>query len=127
MLKNLIFPALLSLAVIFQSCDGFEKTESGLKYKIIEDSIGNNAKMGDLVVVHMSFQNEKDTFDTYKRGQPISIQLMSSFQGSLEEGLTYASKGDSLAVVVSNDSLYTKIFQKDSLPKEIKAGSFTTF
>jgi FKBP-type peptidyl-prolyl cis-trans isomerase FkpA len=127
MLKKFIFPILLSLPVVFQSCNEYEKTESGLEYKLIKDSTGDNAKMGDMVIVHMKFQNEKDTFDTYKRGQPINILLQESFKGSLEEGLTHASKGDSIAIKVSNDSLYTKLFRNDSLPKEIKPGSFTTF
>jgi FKBP-type peptidyl-prolyl cis-trans isomerase FkpA len=126
MLKNFLIITSLSLCIFFQSCDGYESTDSGLKYKLLVDSAGKNAEMGDMVIVHLKFQNEKDTLDTYKRGNPINIFLQAPFKGSLEEGLTYASKGDSISIKVSNDSLYTKIFG-DSLPKEIKPGSYTTF
>jgi FKBP-type peptidyl-prolyl cis-trans isomerase FkpA len=126
MLKNFIVPALLALAVFFQSCDGYEKTETGLKYKIVVDSAGEPADTGDMAIVHMIFENEKDTFNTVKRGMPIQILLQpspmkSSFEKTIEEGISLLSEGDSAVFLLSNDSLYAN---RDSLPKGVKAGSF---
>lgn len=89
------------------------------------DSTGETAEIGDMAVVHLSFQNEKDTFNTIKRGSPIQIPVKSAFEGSLEEGLTLLSEGDSAVFKINNDSLYTMF--KDSLPAEIKPGSYTDF
>lgn len=56
---------------------------------------------------------------------PIQIMVTPSFEGSLEEGLTLLSEGDSAVFKVSNDSMYA--MATDSLPKGIEAGSFTNF
>jgi FKBP-type peptidyl-prolyl cis-trans isomerase FkpA len=127
MLKNYFIVAIASLAVILQSCDGFKKTETGLQYKILADSTtGKNAEMGDAVVLHIKYENAKDTLNTFKRGTPLTVLVQKTFQGGLEEGLTMLSKGDSAIFRISSDSLYTKMFH-DSLPKQIKPGSFTDF
>jgi FKBP-type peptidyl-prolyl cis-trans isomerase FkpA len=127
MLKNYFIAAITSLAMILQSCDGFKKTETGLQYKILADSTeGKNAEMGDAVVMHIKYENAKDTLNTFKRGTPVTVLVQKTFQGGLEDGLTQLSKGDSAIFRISSDSLYTKMF-RDSLPKEIKPGSFTDF
>jgi FKBP-type peptidyl-prolyl cis-trans isomerase FkpA len=115
---------------ILSSCDGYKKTENGLKYKIVKDSTGGkDVEVGGVALVQMSYTNEKDTFSTAKHnyGNPIDILVMESpFKGSLEEGLTLLSEGDSAIFQVSSDSLYEKRFNIQ-LPEEIKPGSFTTF
>jgi len=126
MLKNFIVPTLLALAVFFQSCDGYETTDTGLKYKIVVDSAGEPADTGDMAIVHMIFENEKDTFNTVKRGMPIQILLQpspmkSSFEKTIEEGVSLLSEGDSAVFLLSNDSLYAN---RDSLPAGVKPGSF---
>jgi FKBP-type peptidyl-prolyl cis-trans isomerase len=126
MLRNYFIAAITSLAMILQSCDGFKKNDTGLQYKILADSTGKNAEMGDAVVLHIKYENAKDTLNTFKRGTPLTVLVQKSFQGGLEEGLTMLSKGDSAIFRISSDSLYTKMF-KDSLPKEIKPGSYTDF
>jgi FKBP-type peptidyl-prolyl cis-trans isomerase FkpA len=126
MLKN-YFIAITSLAMLLQSCDGFKKSDNGLQYKILADSSnGKNAEMGDAVVMHIKYENAKDTLNTFQKGTPITVLVQKTFQGGLEEGLTMLSQGDSAIFRVSSDSLYTKMF-RDSLPKEIKPGSFTDF
>jgi FKBP-type peptidyl-prolyl cis-trans isomerase FkpA len=90
------------------------------------DSAGEPADTGDMALVHMIFENEKDTFNTIKRGMPIQILLQpspmkSSFEKTIEEGLSLLSEGDSAVFLLSNDSLYAS---RDSLPAGVKAGSF---
>ncbi|MBO9698714.1 MAG: FKBP-type peptidyl-prolyl cis-trans isomerase [Sporocytophaga sp.] len=121
---------ILAASGILSSCDGYKKTENGLKYKIVKDSTGGkNIEVGSVALVQMSYKNEKDTFSTAKQnyGNPIDILVSESpFKGSLEEGLVLLSEGDSAIFLVSSDSLYQKRFNTQ-MPKEIKPGSFTTF
>src|SRR6185437_11151705 len=135
MLRKLLYAAVpVYAAISLISCgnekkkeEAFQKTSDGLEYVIVTDSSGNNVEEGGSVVVNMVYQNEKDTLDTYKAKQPVHIPILfKPFKGSLEDGLLMLSKGDSAIFKVSNDSLYTKLFA-DSLPKEIKSGTFTTF
>lgn len=129
-LKKSILYAAAVLTVLLQSCDGYKKSDSGLQYKIFDDSTGPNIQYGGLAVVNLRYTNERDTFSSEKMnmGRPISIRLPDSltFKASLEEGLTMLSKGDSASFIVSTDSLYKNIFH-EPLPKEIKPGSMTTF
>lgn len=126
MLKNL--PILFfSLAVLLQSCNEYKTTDSGVKYKLISDSAGTNAKNGDVVVVQLKYKNEVDSFDTYKSGRPVPLRIDSLHLGGPADALAYASKGDSLAVMVLNDSLYKNEFKDTAMAKKLKPGSYTTF
>ena len=62
------------------SCDDYKKTDNGLEYKIFKDSAGSNVELGGVAFVHMSYTNEKDTFDSQKlnMGMPIPIRLPDS-------------------------------------------------
>jgi len=130
MLKNFLYAALpLYAAVSLTSCenkDSFKKSPDGLEYKIVIDSAGKTVEEGGVAVLNLSFKNEKDSLNTFKKGAPISIMAHKTFKGSLEDGLQLLSAGDSAVFRISNDSLYTKMFS-DSLPKEIKPGTFTDF
>ena len=128
MLKKSFYSLLVLATIFLLSCDNYEKTETGLRYKLIVDSAGTNAKFGDRVLAHIKFNNGVDSLNSYKRGFPIPIDLGKTFQGSVEEGLTYASKGDSISIKVVNDSLYKLwSYGADTLPEGIKKGSYTTF
>lgn len=127
MLRNFSILFLLSLGVLLQSCDDFKKTDTGVKYKLIEDSAGTNAKTGDLVVVQLKYKNEVDSFDTYKAGRPVPLQIDSLQKGGPADGLLYASKGDSIAIQVLNDSLYKNQFKDTATANKLKPGSYTTF
>jgi FKBP-type peptidyl-prolyl cis-trans isomerase FkpA len=126
MLKNYFIAAIISMAMIIQSCGGYKKTETGLQYKILTDSAGKNAEMGDAVVLNLKYVNEKDTLNTFKRGMPVTVLVQKTFIGGLEDALMLLSAGDSAEFLISSDSLYEKMF-RDSLPKEIKPGSYTNF
>jgi FKBP-type peptidyl-prolyl cis-trans isomerase FkpA len=130
MLKQLLFGGALMAAIFLQSCKGgLEKTENGLKYKILADSAGANGEDGGWIVFHFIMKNSKDSImrNTFKEGSPIGIPIgKASFKGGLEEGFTLLSKGDSAQFFVNADSIFTKTFHTD-VPKEVEKGSDLQF
>jgi FKBP-type peptidyl-prolyl cis-trans isomerase FkpA len=130
MLKQLLFGGSLVAALIFQSCkSGMEKTENGLKYKILADSAGPTGEDGGWIVFHFIMKNSKDSIlrNTFKEGSPIGIPIgKPSFKGGLEEGFTMLSKGDSAQFFVNADSIFTKTFHTE-VPKEVAKGSDLQF
>ncbi|MFH1160142.1 MAG: FKBP-type peptidyl-prolyl cis-trans isomerase [bacterium] len=111
---------------------GFDKTESGLYYKIYkvsEDTM--KAKTGDFISLDMRYANEKDSvlFDTRaNKGQQIRFQLPpSDFQGDLYEGIRMMSPGDSAVFLINSDSLFTKTFRMPKRPDFIDSNSVLKF
>ncbi|QCR23659.1 FKBP-type peptidyl-prolyl cis-trans isomerase [Pontibacter sp. SGAir0037] len=145
-----ILPVLAGAALLFQSCkstnnDEFLTTDTGLSYKIFEQKDGGEyenkgkvnpadstgARLGQVVTMHMSYKNAEDSVLFDSRAQepkmPIMIPVMAStFKGSLEEGLTLLSAGDSAVFKINADSLFTKTFRQP-MPPFIKSGTFLTF
>jgi FKBP-type peptidyl-prolyl cis-trans isomerase FkpA len=130
MLKQILFAGGLVAAVLLQSCNGgYEKTENGLKYKILADSAGANGEDGGWIVFHFMMKNSKDSVlrNTFKEGSPIGIPIgKPSFKGGLEEGFLLLSKGDSAQFFVNADSIFSKTFHAD-LPKEVETGTDLQF
>ncbi len=126
--KSILYVA---VAIVFalQSC-GPKTTDGGITYKILNDSAGTNLELGGLAYVHLTYSNEKDTFNSKKEngGFPIAIRLQDSLKvkGGLEEILLLLSKGDSASFTVRNDSLYKNIFQI-KMPTEVKPENLTSF
>jgi FKBP-type peptidyl-prolyl cis-trans isomerase len=82
---------------------GFEKTESGLRYKMIQKGSGKKAEKGRTVSVHYSGSLENgQVFDSsYKRKQPIDFPLG---QGHViegwDEGIALLQVGDKARFVI---------------------------
>lgn len=116
-----------AIAVLAASCgDGYEQTDSGLKYKIHTENEGDKPKIGDFLTLHVLYKTETDSvfFDTRKYSKPIKVPLMKpSYNGSFEEGLAMLGAGDSATFIVSADSVFTKVFMANQLPAFIKKGS----
>ncbi len=127
--KNPIIFAAVAATLALSSCKEY-KSDDGIQYKIIVDSAGPVLELGGVAYINMTYYNEKDTFDSKKvnNGLPFPIRIPDSItdKSSLEKGLRYLSKGDSASFIISTDSLYKNV-PKDQMPKEIKAGSMTTF
>lgn len=97
--------------------------------KIHKDVQGTNAKVGDFMILNFQFKTDKDSVlrDTYKEGVPITITLQeSTYKGSLEEGLSKLSAGDSATLSINADSLFAKSIGAPR-PEYIKAGSNVKF
>ncbi|MCU0429674.1 MAG: FKBP-type peptidyl-prolyl cis-trans isomerase [Cytophagaceae bacterium] len=79
---------------------------SGVKYKVLKDSPGRTAQVGDIVTVHFQFRNFKDSLINGSTGKdPVEFKLQKTFRGSLEDGLQLMSAGDSMIFEVPSDSL----------------------
>lgn len=121
MKKTTILVSTLALMVLGTACknSGFEKTKSGLQYKIM--STGNNpvVKRGDIIKFHV-IQKVRDSIigNSYER-MPFYAKIDSV--GPVydpQEIFTLLHKGDSAVVVLQADSLAKK--QGGQLPDFIK-------
>lgn len=82
---------------------GFEKTESGLRYQIIQKGTGAKAEKGKNVAVHYKGQLADGTvFDSsYKRNQPIEFPIgMGQVISGWDEGIQLLHVGDKARLVI---------------------------
>ena len=82
---------------------GFEKTESGLRYKIIQKGNGKPAENGKTVAVHYSGSLENgQVFDSsYKRKEPIEFPLgKGNVIAGWDEGIALLQEGDKARFVI---------------------------
>jgi len=131
------FAILVMVAITSFGCtskfSGFDKTDSGLYYKLYsvsEDTV--KAKTGDFVSLDMKYITESDSilFDskTGMEGQPIRFQLPpSDFAGDLYEGIRMLSPGDSAEFLINADSLFTITFKMPKRPEFIDTNSYLRF
>lgn len=88
---------------------GFEKTETGLRYQIIQKGSGPKAEKGKNVEVHYKGQLTDGTvFDSsYKRNQPIGFALgMGQVIPGWDEGISLLQVGDKARFVIPSDLAY---------------------
>jgi len=82
---------------------GFDKTESGLRYKIIQKGDGKKAEKGKKVSVHYKGSLESgEVFDSsYTRKQPIDFQLgVGQVISGWDEGIALLQVGDKARFVI---------------------------
>ena len=82
---------------------GFEATESGLRYQIIQKGDGQKAEKGKTVSVHYKGQLSDGTvFDSsFKRNQPIDFQLgVGQVISGWDEGIQLLNVGDKARLVI---------------------------
>ncbi|MCB0470737.1 MAG: peptidylprolyl isomerase, partial [Flavobacteriaceae bacterium] len=85
---------------------GFKKTESGLRYQILQEGAGEKAQKGKTVSVHYKGQLADGTvFDSsYKRNQPIEFPLgVGHVIPGWDEGIQLLSVGDKARFVIPSD------------------------
>ncbi|NAS32631.1 peptidylprolyl isomerase [Flavobacteriaceae bacterium R38] len=90
---------------------GFEKTESGLRYKMIQKGNGAKANKGQVVAVHYEGQLTNGmVFDSsYKRKQPIEFPLgVGQVIPGWDEGIGLLSVGDKARFVIPSHLAYGK-------------------
>ena len=88
---------------------GFEKTESGLRYKIIQEGDGKKASKGDMVSVHYKGQLLDGTvFDSsYKRKEPIDFTIgVGQVISGWDEGIQLLKVGDKARLVIPSNLAY---------------------
>lgn len=82
---------------------GFDKTESGLRYKMIQKGSGKQAEKGKKVSVHYqgSLENGQVFDSSYKRKQPIDFQLgVGQVISGWDEGIALLQVGDKARFVI---------------------------
>jgi len=88
---------------------GFDKTESGLRYQIIQEGNGAKAEKGQTVSVHYKGQLPDGTvFDSsFKRNQPIDFALgVGQVIKGWDEGIALLKVGDKARFVIPSDLAY---------------------
>lgn len=95
-----------ALAEVIQ---GFDKTPSGLFYKITEKGSGKKAKKGDNVAVHYTgMLLNKSVFDSsLYRGKPLNFTVgIGQVIEGWDEGILLLSEGDKATFVIPSDLAY---------------------
>jgi len=98
-----------SEAKMEQLAAGFDRTESGLRYKMIQKGDGKRAEAGKTVAVHYegSLENGKVFDSSYPRKKPIEFRLG---QGQViegwDEGIALLQVGDKARFVIPSDLAY---------------------
>ena len=88
---------------------GFSKTDSGLRYQVLQEGKGNKAEKGKTVSVHYKGQLADGTvFDSsYKRNQPIDFALgVGQVISGWDEGIQLLKVGDKARFVIPSDLAY---------------------
>ena len=88
---------------------GFDETESGLRYKIIQKGAGVKAEKGQKVSVHYegSLLSGQVFDSSYKRNQPIDFQLgVGQVIRGWDEGISLLEVGDKARFVIPSDLAY---------------------
>ncbi len=110
---------------------GFDKTETGLYYKLFK--VGKDTikpKLGDWVSLNMRYKYKDSTlFDNTKAmSAAVRFQLPpSDFKGDIYEGLRLLSAGDSAAFIINADSLFLKTFRQKARPAFVDSNSVIYF
>jgi peptidyl-prolyl cis-trans isomerase A (cyclophilin A) len=89
--------------------EGFEKTDSGLRYKITKKGTGEKAKKGNTVSVHYegSLPNGMVFDSSFKRNQPIDFALgVGQVISGWDEGIGLLHVGDHATFVIPSDLGY---------------------
>ena len=95
--------------VLNKLSEGFEKTNSGLRYKMLQEGTGIQAEKGKTVSVHYKGQLADGTvFDSsYKRNQPIDFPLgVGQVIPGWDEGIALLKEGDKARLVIPSDLAY---------------------
>ncbi len=88
---------------------GFKKTDSGLRYQIIQEGNGKKANKGDQISVHYKGQLIDGTvFDSsYKRNQPLDFTVgIGQVIAGWDEGLQLLKVGDKARLVIPSNLAY---------------------
>jgi FKBP-type peptidyl-prolyl cis-trans isomerase FkpA len=124
-----IYLTIIFFAACKKSKDGFETTESGLKYKFITSVEGKKPAIGDRMLMHILYKTDFDSvlFDSKIKGDSFTVLLVEpTFRGGVEEGFAMMSAGDSAIFKTSADSVFEVTFHSQ-LPPYLKKGDFLLF
>ena len=96
-------------AALAKVSEGFEKTDSGLRYKLLEKGEGPSAEKGKTVSVHYegSLLNGQVFDSSFQRNEPISFQLgVGQVIPGWDEGIQLLRVGDKARLVIPSELAY---------------------
>ena len=108
-----VVAVLLSFTVYSQN--HYRLSETGMKFKFLNDAKGKTASIGDFVTLDMvmSTQKGKVLRSSYQEGKPVLFPVkLSAFEGDIYEAVGMLSQGDSAEFLINADSMYAKVFRK---------------
>ncbi len=124
---------LTAISFLFTSCEqmggeSFETTESGLQYRLVEDTEGEPTQMGQIMLLNMTYETADDSllFDTDERGGPVPIRIDSAASGLVYEGFSMLKEGDSAVFKINAREVFENTFQAE-VPEFIDPESLITF
>jgi len=90
-----------SIGIADNAVEGFEKTPSGLQYRILREGTGPKPTARDSVLAHYKGQltNGKEFDSSYKRGNPISFPLSGVIPG-WTEGMQLIGEGGMIEFIL---------------------------
>ena len=115
-IKTILLATVLLLAnAMTAQTDGYQKTPTGLFYKIITKGEGAQPQVGELMDVSISCM-VNDTIVIIPESENTMMMGTSMFSGDLFEGMAMMHVGDSASFIVDIDSTFVTLFQSPGLP-----------
>lgn len=110
----------------------FQKTKSGLEYRIVAKSKSNSKpKFGDIVYIDMSYQTENDSVlfnsKNVEKNFKMRVAMPSHKGGCIEEAFMMLSEGDSAIFKIDAFNFFTYTQNKVNIPNFIKKGDKLIF
>lgn len=122
-MKKLVLNFLLA-SILMVHAQTETTSAKGMKYKIFKDVPGEVAKVGEVVKFHIIIQNSEGTElqNSYKASPEPQVDLVKEpqFGWSYEEIFTLMSPGDSAAVYVPSDSIFSPKFGQQRPPSIVE-------
>lgn len=106
---------------------GYDKTKSGIFYKIHKSFGGTKAKSGDHIDMNLEMATDSGyvVFNTMElNGAPVHYQVLEpAFNGDIMEGFMMLGQGDSASFIIQADSVYRDQFY----PEKVFSGSWLVY
>lgn len=123
---------LFLISVVLVSCNSretrFEKHNSGLEYSIVDKVSDSLLKLGDVVILNLSYEAENGTvlFSSAKSDRKYlrTIRQKSHDGGCFEDGMTLLGVGDSAVFRINAENFLRLTESYENLPKGVKPEDF---
>lgn len=126
------FVTLLLVGSLLSACKNkdFKTTDSGLKYRFIEEGAGEMPEPGNVMVINMTYKDSNDSvlFSTEEHGEPMPMPVDSTWtsDGSIYEIFKMMKKGDSVEIQITAEDFFSKTVQQP-MPETFEGSSVITF
>lgn len=130
-IKQFFVVAILATGLL-SACNNkdYKTTESGLKYRFIEEGTGEKPEPGQVMILNMIYKDGRDTvlFSSIEHGEPMPMPVDSTWSddGSIYEIFNMMKKGDSVEILITAQDFFTKTV-KQPKPDTLDGKSIITF